>query len=140
MSSPGSSSPPTRPGTCSRSSGRISPVSARVRVQLAVWNLALVNSNTKLDVTFDFVAEQNGVRTFFRGHGEGMSVDGTPVVSPGASAIPPCPGTLAGTSGDTANTSAGLVQFRPGRRARFDVRGDVATNTLNAVGACAASD
>lgn len=111
-----------------------------VRVQLARWNLALINSNTSLDVTFDFVAQQNGVRTFFKGHCEGMHVNGTPVINGGGAAIPPCPSTLAGTAGAVANQTADLVQFRPGRRARFEVSGDVAANTLNAIGSCAASD
>jgi hypothetical protein len=111
-----------------------------VRVQLTRWNLALINSNTSLDVTFDFVAQQNGVRTFFKGHCEGMHVDGTPVVNGGGAAMPPCPTTLTGTTGATANTLADLVQFRPGKRARFEVTGDVATNTINAMGTCAASD
>src|SRR5262249_8327357 len=79
-----------------------------VRVQLARWNLSMISLNSKVDVTFDFVAEQGGVRTFFRGHCEGMGMDGAPVVGAGAAAIPPCPTTLAGTTGATANISSSL--------------------------------
>ena len=111
-----------------------------VRLQLARWNLALINSNTSLDATFDFVAEQNGVKSHFKGHCEGMHVDGTPVVNGGGRALPPCPTTLAGTTAATANQLADIPQFRPGKRLRLQVTGDVATNAINAIGSCAASD
>ena len=39
--------------------------SPRIRVQLARWNLAIVNSATSLDLTYDFVVSQNGVQTHF---------------------------------------------------------------------------
>ena len=111
-----------------------------VRVQLARWNLSAVNMNSKVDVTWDLTLEQAGVRTFLKGHAEGMGMDGTPVVNGGGAAIPPCPATIAGTSGATANILADIPQFRPGKRLRIEVTGDVAANAINAIGACAATD
>jgi len=117
--------------------GNGSPI---IRVQLARWNQAIVNPASKIDISFDMVTEQNGVKTHFRGHCEGLGVDGTPVNNSNGSAIPPCPTTLAGTSGATANETADVVQFRPGKRLRIEVTGDVATSSINAIGGCAASD
>jgi hypothetical protein len=111
-----------------------------IRVQLARWNQAIVNPASKVDVSFDFVAEQNGVKTHFKGHCEGLGVDGTPVLTGNGSAIPPCPTTLAGSSGATANETADIVQFRPGKRLRMEVTGDVAAGILNAMGSCATAD
>jgi hypothetical protein len=111
-----------------------------IRFQLVRWNQAIVNPASKLDISYDFVAEQNGTKTHFKGHCEGMGTDGTPVLNGNASAIPPCPTTLAGTSGATANQTADIVQFRPGKRLRIEVTGDVASNALNAMGSCAVAD
>lgn len=110
-----------------------------VRVQLAAWNEALVDANTQLDIVWDMTAEQDGIQSTFKGHVEGLPMDGTPVV-PGGSAIPPCPATLAGTSGLVANQTADIVQFRNNKRIRFEATGDVASGAINAVGACAAAE
>jgi hypothetical protein len=109
-----------------------------MRVQLAAWNTALVNPATLLDVTWDVTAEQDGIQTTFKGHCEGMSMDGTPVL-PGGSSIPPCPATLAGTSGPVTNVLAGIVQFRS-RRIRFEAVGDVASSAIGNSGACATTE
>ena len=108
-----------------------------VRIQLARWNSALVTPASKLDVTWDMVVEQDGVQQFIKGHCEGMSMDGTPVIPAGAS-VTPCPATL-GAGGDVTNVAADVVQFRS-RRIRFEARGDVAAGTIGATGGCAAND
>lgn len=110
-----------------------------IRVQLAAWNEALVDANTLLDITWDMTAEQDGIQSTFKGHVEGLPMDGTPVV-PGGAAIPACPATLAGTGGLVSNLTADIVQFRNNKRIRFEAIGDVASGTINAVGACAAAD
>ncbi len=109
-----------------------------VRVQLAAWNEALVDANSLLDVQWDMTAEQDGIQSTFKGHCEGMPMDGTPVIPNGLS-IPPCPATLAGTGGLVNNVLAGVVQYRA-KRIRIEVRGDVASGTVDAVGSCAASE
>ena len=109
-----------------------------MRVQLAAWNTALVNAGTLLDVTWDVTALQDGVETTFKGHCEGMAMDGTPVV-PGGFSILPCPATLAGTSGAATIIAADIVQFRS-NRLRFEAIGDVAGNAIEATGFCAAAD
>ena len=109
-----------------------------MRVQLAAWNTALVNAGTLLDVTWDVTAEQDGVLTTFKGHCEGMAMDGTPVIPAGLSILP-CPATLAGTSGQITNVMADIVQFRS-RRIRFEARGDVPSRAIEASGFCAAAD
>jgi hypothetical protein len=112
-----------------------------VRVQLAVWNEAMVNASDALDVSWDLTAEQNGVQTTFKGHCEAMSKNGTPVLGAGAGSILPCPATLAGTGGALVLSAADVVQFRPSKnRLRFEAIGDVAAGTINAVGGCAASE
>ena len=115
------------------------PGPPRIRVQLAAWNDALVTATTKLDIVWDMTAEQDGIQSTFKGHCEGMAMDGTPVV-PGGAAIPPCPATIAGTSGLVNVLIADVVQFRNNRRIRIEARGDVASGTVNLVGACAAAD
>ena len=114
--------------------GTGSPV---VRVQLAAWNTALVNSAATLDVTWDMVVTQNGVQQFIKGQCQGIPTNGTPVIAGGA-AIAPCPATL-GAGGTLTNALAGIVQFRA-KRLRFEITGDVASGAINAAGACAASD
>ncbi len=109
-----------------------------MRVQLAAWNTALVNAGTLLDVTWDVTGEQDGVETTFKGHCEGMAMDGTPVI-PGGLAILPCPASIAGTSGTVTNVLADVVQFRS-NRLRFEAQGDVAGQIIEATGACAAAD
>jgi hypothetical protein len=89
-------------------------------------------------VTWDVTAEQDGIQTTFKGHCEGMSMDGTPVL-PGGNSIPPCPTSLAGTSGTVTNVLSGIVQFRS-KRIRFEVVGDVASNAIGNSGACATTD
>jgi hypothetical protein len=110
-----------------------------MRVQLAQWNTALVNASTLLDVTWDCTVEQDGIQSTFKGHCEGMAMDGTPVV-PGGQAIPPCPTTIAGTSGPITAVIADIVQFRNNKRIRFEAEGDVAGGVVEALGACAASE
>ena len=109
-----------------------------MRVQLAAWNTALVTPATLLDVTWDVTGEQDGIQTTFKGHVEGMAMDGTPVI-PGGSSIPPCPTTLAGTSGAITSVLNDVVQFRS-KRIRFEGNGDVLSGAINAAGACAAAD
>ncbi len=109
-----------------------------MRVQLAAWNTALVNPATLLDVTWDVTGEQDGVLTTFKGHCEGMAMDGTPVL-PGGASIPPCPTTLAGTSGLVTAVLNDVVQFRS-KRIRFEAVGDVASGAISAAGFCAAAD
>ncbi|MEQ1833392.1 MAG: hypothetical protein ABL977_10090 [Candidatus Eisenbacteria bacterium] len=108
-----------------------------VRVQLAAWNTALVTPATKLDVTWDMEVQQDGVSQFVKGHCEGMSLDGTPVV-PGGAAVTPCPATL-GAGGNVNSVLASIVQFRS-KRLRFEANGDVLEGTINAAGACAAAE
>ena len=111
-----------------------------VRVQLAQWNASMLNGGSSLDVSWDLTAEQNGVQTTFKGHCEGMALDGTPVNAGGGS-IAPCPATLAGTSGNVLVAAADVVQFRPSKsRLRFEAVGDVASGALNGCGGCAAAD
>src|SRR5262245_52870605 len=109
-----------------------------VRVQLARWNAALAGPAGQLDVTWDLEFVQNGVHQFVKGSCSGMGTDGTAVVT-GNGAIPPCPATLAG-GGTVTTLSADVVQFRPGKRLRFEAVGDVAANVLNAAGGCSAAD
>ena len=109
-----------------------------MRVQLAAWNTALVNAGTLLDVTWDVTGLQDGIETTFKGHCEGMAMDGTPVI-PGGLSILPCPATLAGTSGTAALVGADIVQFRR-NRLRFEAIGDVAGQAIEATGFCAAAD
>jgi hypothetical protein len=109
-----------------------------MRIQLAAWNTALVNGGTLLDVTWDVTAEQDGVLTTFKGHCEGMAMDGTPVI-PGGASIVPCPATIAGTSGDVNVVLGDIVQFRR-NRLRFEAIGDTPLGAIEATGACAASD
>jgi len=116
----------------------LGPGSPIVRVQLAVWNEALITAGSSVDVTWDMTASDGVVETNYKGHCEGMAMDGTAVV-PGGAAIVPCPATLAGTSGTVANLAADVVQFRS-NRLRVEVIGDVASGAINATGACAASD
>jgi len=109
-----------------------------MRVQLAAWNTALVNAGTLLDVTWDVTGEQDGVLTTFKGHIEGLPMDGTPVI-PGGASILPCPTTLAGTGGAVTSVANDIVQFRS-KRIRFEGQGDVASRTIEAAGFCAAAD
>ena len=110
-----------------------------MRVELAAWNFALVNAGSSLDVVWDVTASQDGVETTYKGSCQGMSMDGTPVLGGGGAAITPCPATLAGTGGTVVNVAADVVQFRS-NRLRIEVVGDVASGTIGATGACAASD
>jgi hypothetical protein len=109
-----------------------------VRLQLARWNVAQANSAGKLDVTWDLELVQDGVHQFVKGHCEGMATDGTPVVS-GNAAIPPCPASFSG-GGSVAPINAEIVQFRPGKRLRIEVTGDLGTGALNSSGSCSASE
>lgn len=109
-----------------------------MRVQLAAWNTALVNAGTLLDVTWDVTAEQDGVLTTFKGHCEGMAMDGTPVI-PGGASIVPCPATIAGTSDAVTVLAADIVQFRS-NRLRFEAMGDVPSRAIEATGFCTAAD
>lgn len=108
-----------------------------VRVQLAAWNTALVTPASLLDVTWDLVAEQDGVQQFIKGHCEAIPMDGTAVI-PGGAAITPCPTTLGGNAAVT-NVLAGIVQFRA-KRIRFEIQGDTPTGVIGASGSCAAAD
>jgi hypothetical protein len=109
-----------------------------MRVQLAAWNTALINASTLLDVVWDVTAEQDGVLTTFKGHCEGMAMDGTPVI-PGGLSILPCPTSIAGTGGDVTSVLSDIVQFRS-NRLRFEAVGDVPSKAIEASGFCAASD
>jgi len=109
-----------------------------VRLQLARWNVAQANSAAKLDVTWDLEFVQDGVHQFVKGHCEGMAIDGTPVLS-GSAAIPPCPTALSG-GGSVTPTDAEIPQFRPGKRLRIEVTGDLASGALNSSGSCCAAD
>src|SRR5262249_50427027 len=100
----------------------------------------MVTAASSLDVTWDLTLEQDGVQTTLKGGAAGMGVDGAPVIGDAGAAIVPCPATLAGAGGNTVNVDAQVVRFRPGKRLRIEVRGDVASKALNAIGGCAASD
>jgi len=108
-----------------------------IRLQLARWNSALVTPSSKLDVTFDFTAQQDGVQQSIKGHCEAIPMNGTPV-TPGGAAIPPCPASF-GPGGNVTVQSGNIVQFRA-RRLRVEAIGDVTGGILGGVGACAASD
>ena len=108
-----------------------------VRVQLARWNAAVVDANTALDVTFDLTFQQDGTQQTIKGSVQGVSTNGTPVVS-GGGAIAPCPATL-GAGGAVVALSSGIKQFRS-NRLRFEIIGDVANGAMGAAGACAAAD
>ena len=108
-----------------------------VRVQLARWNGALINTLSKLDVTWDMVIEQDGVQQFVKGHCEAIPMDGTAVI-PGGASITPCPATLGG-SAPVTTVLAGIVQFRS-KRMRLEIQGDVLSGAINASGSCAAAD
>ncbi len=108
-----------------------------VRVQLARWNSALITPTTKLDVTWDLTAAQDGIQQSIKGTCEAIPMDGTPVI-PGGGSITPCPATLGGNATVTP-LLASIVQFRS-KRVRFEMQGDVLNGAINASGACAAAD
>ncbi len=111
-----------------------------VRVQLAAWNTAMVTAASSIDVTWDMTLEQDGVQTTLKGAAAGMGMDGAPVIGDAGLAIVPCPATLSGAGGSIVAMNASIPQFRPGKRLRMEVVGDVASKALNAVGGCAAAD
>lgn len=109
---------------------------ALVRVQLARWNTAMVNTAQTYDVVWDLVLEQDGVQMCVKGGAERLNLFGAVVMQPGASLPTVCPASLAGTDGAVVPQLAGVVQFRAGRL-RFEVNGDVPAGTIGAAGACA---
>jgi hypothetical protein len=109
---------------------------AQVRVQLARWNTAMVNTAQTYDVVWDLIAEQDGVQMCIKGGAERLNLFGAVVIQPGASQPTVCPQTLAGTDAAVVPQLAGVVQFRAGRL-RFEVNGDTPAGTIGAAGSCA---
>lgn len=110
-----------------------------VRVQLARWNLTLLQTSQTYDVVWDMVAERDGVSMSFKGRAERINLSGSPVSQAGAGSPGVCPQTLAGTSDSVVTQFANIVQFRL-NRLRLEVIGDVPTGTIEASGLCAASE
>ena len=109
---------------------------ALVRVQLARWNTAIVNTAQLYDVSWDLILEQDGVQMCVKGGAERLNLFGAVVMQPGASIPTVCPPSLAGTDAAVVPQLAGVVQFRAGRL-RFEVNGDTPAGTIGASGSCA---
>ncbi len=109
---------------------------ALVRVQLARWNTAIVNTAQLYDVSWDLILEQDGVQMCVKGGAERLNLFGAVVMQPGASLPTVCPPSLAGTDAAVVPQLAGVVQFRAGRL-RFEVNGDTPAGTIGASGSCA---
>ena len=112
--------------------------SPRLIVQLARWNTAMTPPGTKLDVSFDFTASQDGVQQSIKGQVANVPLDGS-AVTPGGASIAPCPTTLA-AGGAVVDQLSGIVQFRTNKRLRFEMHGDAPSGAIHASGACAAAD
>jgi hypothetical protein len=110
-----------------------------IRVQLARWNTALINTSQWYDIEWDMIAERDSVQMHMKGRAERVDLSGSATPQIGAGALSPCPTTLEATS-DTVITQFGsIVQFRA-NRLRVELIGDVASGTIGAMGACAASE
>lgn len=110
-----------------------------VRVELARWNPAYVSSANWYDIEWDMVVERDSVQMHIKGRAERVDLSGSATPQIGAGALSPCPSTLEATSDTVITQFASIVQFRT-NRLRVELIGDVATGTINAMGACAASE
>ena len=110
-----------------------------VRVQLARWNPSLISTANTYDVVWDMVAERDGVKMYLKGRADHLGLGGSSVAQVGAGAPVPCPQTLAATSDTVITQLAHVAQFRS-VDLRLEIVGDVPTGTMEASGACAASN
>lgn len=110
-----------------------------VRVELARWNPAYVSSANWYDIEWDMVVERDSVQMHIKGRAERVNLSGSATPQVGAGALSPCPATLDATADTVITQFASIVQFRT-NRLRIELIGDVATGTINAMGACAASE
>lgn len=110
------------------------------RLQLAQWNTAMTPPGAVVDVAFDMAFVSNGVTQFIKGAVAGLPLDGS-TISPGAGggAVTPCPTTM-GPSSSVVSLNASIPQFRPSKRLRVEIQGDVSSGAIGACGACAAAD
>lgn len=110
-----------------------------VRVELARWNPAYVSSANWYDIEWDMVVERDSVQMHIKGRAERVDLSGSATPQAGAGALSPCPATLEGTADTVVTQFGSIVQFRT-NRLRIELIGDVPTGTINAMGACAASE
>ncbi len=110
-----------------------------VRIQLARWNLSLVSPSETYDIEWDMIAERDSTQMHMKGRAVHINLAGSPVPQVGAGAPGVCPSTLEATSDTVITQFANIVQFRPSRL-RLEIVGDVAAGTMQAMGACTATD
>ncbi|MCE9628327.1 MAG: hypothetical protein K8R56_10480 [Candidatus Eisenbacteria bacterium] len=107
-----------------------------VRIQLAKWNTALVNTASKIDIVWDMTVTQDATTHFISGTTVGIPMSGQ-AIFPNAAAPLPCPLTL-GAGGAVVSQLASVPRFTA-KSLRFEIIGDVAAGTIGLSGPCAAS-